>query len=71
MIEFPRIVIVVEDGLIASVYFAGMQLLCAVVDNDQRKGGEEAVSFMPTLSIEDVPDEMRHEIDHLLREEQD
>lgn len=69
--EFPRIVIEIEDGLVASIYFAGIQLLCAVIDNDQRKVGEEAVSFMPTLFIEDVSDEMRQEINRLLDDERD
>lgn len=59
MAEFPRIVIEVEQGIVAAVYMEGQSVLFAVVDADQKAVGEEAVSLDYTQPLHCLTTDVR------------
>ena len=66
MAEFPRIVVEVEQGIVAAVYMEGQSVLFAVVDADQEAVGEDAVSLDYTQPQQVLPVEVREAIEALL-----
>src|SRR5688572_23200893 len=53
--ELPRLVIEIEGGRVAAVYYPRPDVLCAIVDADQAQVGEDTISLLHTMGMEEVP----------------
>lgn len=65
----PSLVVLIENGIVAGVYFENVGLMYAVVDLDEATWGDDYVGVDYTLNLDDLQPDIAAAIRHTLEED--
>lgn len=69
MANVPELVIQIENGIVAAVYWGDRSIMYAVVDLDEANWSDDYISLEYSQPLDELPPEFAAAIDTTLREE--